>query len=142
MEVDDAPAAAAAEDISDVFGVSESKEEGEDSDQSEDGGDDQMAFVHRQPLVARGMAATLSLLKSTGELKKSDELAGRAKDERLQDPSATDLGVKIEYRDEYGRKLTQKEAFRQLSYRFHGHGPGKKKKEARLKVEEEGESLQ
>ena len=43
-------------------------------------------------------------------------------------------GVKLEYRDEFGRKLTQKEAFRQICYRFHGYGPGKKAKEKRLKV--------
>jgi len=96
--------------------------------------DEQMAFVHRQPLVAKGMAATLALLQGSGELRKSDELAGRAKDSRLQDPSKNDgNNVKLEYRDEYGRKLTQKEAFRQLSYKFHGYGPSQKKKEKRLK---------
>ncbi|CAM9663014.1 unnamed protein product [Chrysoparadoxa australica] len=40
----------------------------------------------------------------------------------------------IEYRDEFGRQQTQKEAFRQLSYRFHGHGPKRKKQEKRLKI--------
>ena len=28
--------------------------------------------------------------------------------------------IKLEYRDDQGRLLTPKEAFRQLSYRFHG----------------------
>lgn len=42
-------------------------------------------------------------------------------------------GVKLDYRDEFGRLLTKKEAFRLLSYKFHGHAPGKKKKEKRLK---------
>jgi U4/U6.U5 tri-snRNP-associated protein 1 len=97
-------------------------------------GDDQLGFVHRQPLVAQGMAATLALLKGSGELRKADQLAGRAKDSRQYDPSNTDLGIKLEYRDEFGRKLTQKEAFRQLSYKFHGYGPSQKKKEKRLKV--------
>lgn len=97
-------------------------------------GDEQLDFVHRQPLVGKGMAATLALLKGTGELKKSDQLAGRSKDSRAYDPSSTDHGVKLEYRDEFGRKLTQKEAFRQLSYKFHGYGPSQKKKEKRLKV--------
>lgn len=69
-----------------------------------------------------------------GELGKSEELAGRAKDGRVVDPSAKVDGVKLEYRDEFGRKLTQKEAFRQICYRFHGYGPGKKAKEKRLKV--------
>ena len=49
-------------------------DEEEESDE-----DDQMGFVHKQPLVATGMAATLALLKGSGELGKSEELAGRAK---------------------------------------------------------------
>lgn len=96
--------------------------------------DEQLAFLHRQPLVSKGMAATLELLKSSGELNRSNDLAGRAKDSRSIDPSREEGGVKIEYRDEFGRKLTQKEAFRQLSYKFHGYGPSKKKLEKRLKV--------
>ncbi len=96
--------------------------------------DEQLAFLHKQPLVSKGMAATLELLKSSGELNRTNELAGRAKDSRNIDPSREEGGVKIEYRDEFGRKLTQKEAFRQLSYKFHGYGPSKKKLEKRLKV--------
>ena len=46
--------------------------------------------------------------------------------------------VKLDYVDESGRSLSQKEAFRQLSHRFHGKGSGKKKTEKRgKKVEEE-----
>nr|XP_046274621.1 U4/U6.U5 tri-snRNP-associated protein 1 [Scatophagus argus] len=45
--------------------------------------------------------------------------------------------VKIEYVDESGRKLTPKEAFRQLSHRFHGKGSGKMKTEKRMKKFEE-----
>lgn len=96
--------------------------------------DAQLDFVHDQPLVAKGMAATLALLKGSGELKQREELAGRAKDARELDPSSQDFGVKLEYRDEFGRKLTQKEAFRQLCYKFHGYGPSQMKKEKRLKV--------
>ena len=102
--------------------------EDDDKDEAEDEG------FGAQPVVARGMAATLALLKGTGDLTKKKDLAGRAKDARAQDPSAVDFGVKLEYRDEFGRKMTQKEAFRQLSYRFHGIEPGVKKKAKRLKV--------
>ncbi|XP_034043604.1 U4/U6.U5 tri-snRNP-associated protein 1 [Thalassophryne amazonica] len=45
--------------------------------------------------------------------------------------------VKIEYVDESGRKLAPKEAFRQLSHRFHGKGSGKMKTERRMKKLEE-----
>ncbi|KAL8596327.1 hypothetical protein ACOMHN_062595 [Nucella lapillus] len=46
--------------------------------------------------------------------------------------------IHLEYVDESGRSLNPKEAFRQLSHRFHGKGSGKKKTEKRQKkVEEE-----
>ncbi|XP_046564938.1 U4/U6.U5 tri-snRNP-associated protein 1-like [Haliotis rubra] len=45
--------------------------------------------------------------------------------------------VKLEYVDESGRCLNPKEAFRQLSHRFHGKGSGKKKQEKRMKKLEE-----
>ena len=121
-------------DMSDIDDDEDDEELEQAEEENVDVDDEQLAFVHRQPLASKGMAATLALLKGSGELKKSDELAGRAKDERQHDPSSGDMGVKLEYRDEFGRKLTQKEAFRQLSYRFHGYGPGKKKSEKRLKV--------
>lgn len=99
--------------------------------------DDQLGFVHQQPLVRRGMAATLALLQSTGELNNRQTLVGRTNDEREIDPSADDGAVKLEYRDEHGRKLTQKEAFRQLCYKFHGYGPGLNKREKRIKAMEQ-----
>jgi len=38
----------------------------------------------------------------------------------------------LDYYDEYGRKMTQKEAFRQLSWKFHGKVPSKKSREKRM----------
>ena len=47
--------------------------------------------------------------------------------------------VNIEYVDDTGRRMNEKEAFRYLSHRFHGKGSGKKKTEKRAKkiLEEE-----
>lgn len=46
--------------------------------------------------------------------------------------------VKLEYKDEFGREMTQKEAFKYLSHQFHGKGSGKLKTEKRLKrIEDE-----
>lgn len=112
------------EDMMELQDVSESKEEDEDLDTD----------ILGQKPVGSGISATLALLKTTGELKKKEELLGRTKDTRDIDPSSADAGVKIEYRDEKGRKVTQKEAFRLLSYRFHGIKPGKKSQEKRAKV--------
>jgi U4/U6.U5 tri-snRNP-associated protein 1 len=45
--------------------------------------------------------------------------------------------VKLEYVDDSGHLLNRKEAFRQLSHRFHGKGSGKKKTEKRSKKQQE-----
>jgi hypothetical protein len=37
--------------------------------------------------------------------------------------------IELSYTDDKGRKLTPKEAFRQLSYKFHGKKPGKNRLE-------------
>lgn len=55
----------------------------------------------------------------------------------FKDKDAYQPEVKIEYVDESGRRLTPKEAFRQLSHRFHGKGSGKMKTERRMKKLEE-----
>ena len=47
--------------------------------------------------------------------------------------------VKLEYVDDGGRRMNEKEAFRFLSHRFHGKGSGKKKTEKRAKKQLEEE---
>ena len=108
--------------------------------------------------VGRGLSSFVSMLKTTGEITGKhggkEELRGRAKDERNYDnfepldlskvvsigKNATTIDqelanreVKLEYRDNHGRLLTQKEAYRDLCYQFHGHGASKRKEEKRLK---------
>ena len=112
------------------------------------------------PKIGRGVGGLLQLLQQSGELqqrtnnKKKEEMRGRAKDKRTyEDYEPLDLSkvvridernatekdkefssreVKLEYRDEHGRLLTRKEAFRDLSYQFHGYGSGKRKQEKKL----------
>jgi U4/U6.U5 tri-snRNP-associated protein 1 len=108
--------------------------------------------------VGRGMSNVLSMLRRTGEITGKtagkEELRGRAKDKRTyEDYEALDLQkvvkigknatdkdkefanreIKLEYRDEHGRLLTRKEAYRNLCYQFHGHGSGRKNEERRLR---------
>ncbi|XP_041640036.1 U4/U6.U5 tri-snRNP-associated protein 1 [Cheilinus undulatus] len=64
-----------------------------------------------------------------------EEYRGFTQDFKEKDGYKPD--VKIEYVDDSGRKLTPKEAFRQLSHRFHGKGSGKMKTERRMKKLEE-----
>ena len=127
----------------------------------EDGGDDGgFGSTANSAPVGRGLANVLSMLKQTGEITGKnagkEELRGRAKDERAyEDYEALNLGevvkmdqsammnekdrefanreIKLEYRDEHGRLLTRKEAYRQMCYQFHGHGSSKKNEERRLK---------
>jgi U4/U6.U5 tri-snRNP-associated protein 1 len=84
-------------------------------------------IVEEEPLAAQGLAATLALLQRKGQLNQGEQSSGRAKDERVDTGRFT--GVRIEHRDDFGNLLTQKEAFRQLSYKFHGMAPSTKKKE-------------
>ncbi|EDV19648.1 uncharacterized protein TRIADDRAFT_33171, partial [Trichoplax adhaerens] len=50
-------------------------------------------------------------------------------------------GFKLEYFDDSGRRLNAKEAFRELSHRFHGKVSGKKKIEKRNKKLAEEEAF-
>ncbi|CAF0842740.1 unnamed protein product [Brachionus calyciflorus] len=49
--------------------------------------------------------------------------------------------IKLDYFDEKGHAMNEKEAFRYLSHRFHGKGPGKKKTEKRLNKFKEAEAM-
>jgi U4/U6.U5 tri-snRNP-associated protein 1 len=59
----------------------------------------------------------------------------------FQEKSNYKPNVKIDYVDEKGRNMNEKEAFRYLSHRFHGKGSGKKKTEKRNKKDKEAEAL-
>ena len=68
---------------------------------------------------------------------RKEQMAGRAKDARPDwdreggaDPAPH---IKLDYRDESGRQLTPKEAYRRISYAFHGHNPSKTTRDKRLK---------
>ncbi|RLN81036.1 hypothetical protein BBJ28_00007287 [Nothophytophthora sp. Chile5] len=114
--------------------VEEAKAEDKEDEESKDN----EVWGEEEPLVGTGVGATLALLRKTGDLRQTrvERQAGRANDARERNPES-DLrikdGVTLDYRDEFGRLLTKKEAFRLLSYKFHGLEPGKKKKEKRLK---------
>ncbi|RNA29920.1 U4 tri-snRNP-associated 1 [Brachionus plicatilis] len=49
--------------------------------------------------------------------------------------------IKLDYYDEKGHAMNEKEAFRYLSHKFHGKGPGKKKTEKRLSKFKEKEAM-
>ncbi|PWW79126.1 SART-1 protein [Tuber magnatum] len=59
------------------------------------------------------------------DLQEAKEMATRFKEYKPD--------VKLSYKDEFGREMSQKEAFKHLSHQFHGKGSGKAKTEKRLK---------
>jgi len=126
----------------------EDKEEGGDpmDDEDMDDSDEEVEKDHewaKDAMVSNGVGAALDFMRSRGSLKDTDEsITGRFNDKTFESlyegnhELDKDTGKKLnsftlEYRDKFGRKMSQKEAFRQLSYGFHGKGPGKAKIEAR-----------
>ena len=92
-----------------------------------------------EPLVRDGVASTLALLKMRGI-----NLTARS---AYKTPSAAD--IKLEYFDQFGNKLNSKEAYKELSRKFHGKGPGKgrlekmkRRREETIKMESAGSSNQ
>ena len=95
-----------------------------------------------------GIAATLEMMRQAGKLNETEMWDGRTNDkkplalQRSREAAAISSGEfdghKFEFHldkfDEFGRKMTPKEAFRELCHRFHGIEPGKAKKEKRLKA--------
>ena len=125
-----------------------------------DGDGTTSGLTREAPIGGRGMSSFLSHLRHTGEIRNhstKEEMRGRAKDKRTyEDYEKLDLSsvvkignngtaphekdaelarreIKLEYRDEHGRLLTRKEAYRDMCYQFHGYGSSKKNQERRLK---------
>ena len=108
--------------------------------------------IGHETTLGVGLAGTLALLKERGELQQPVEWAGRTNDSRnsfftksmggykdvytggkTEDQIAADVEVALTKKDEFGRVLTPKEAFRQLSHSFHGIQPSQNTKEKRMK---------
>ena len=92
-----------------------------------------------EPLVRNGVASTLALLKMRGI-----NLTARS---ASKTSNAAD--IKLEYFDQFGNKLNSKEAYKELSRKFHGKGPGKgrlekmkRRREETIKMESAGSSNQ
>lgn len=110
------------------------------------------AAVGEERSIGAGLAGALAFLKDRGELKQPVEWAGRMNDSRdsyftkamggyqdvytggrNEDRLALDVEVALTKKDEFGRILTPKEAFRQLCHEFHGIKPSKNTNEKRAK---------
>ena len=116
-------------------------EENQGGDQDES--DSEEEGFGNERMLGRGLGGALDMIRNRGAINDAKEqVVGRNDDEKhisVNDGEGVALDAdgkvkskfRLEYRDKYGRLLSQKEAFRQLSYGFHGKGPGKSKIEAR-----------
>lgn len=89
-----------------------------------------------------GLAGVLKRLRERGELRMNDEdYSGRTNDklpheELAKFGAAPSDKIKLEYRDQNGKLMTQKEAFRYMCWTFHGKKPGKRKMEKKMRKEQ------
>eukprot|EP00210_Caulerpa_lentillifera_P003194 g3052.t1 len=102
--------------------------------------------VLREPVLGTGLAAALNTLRDKGDLKQKFEWVGRTNDMKksrligvddfytcgeTEDSLEKNIETALTRKDPLGRVLTPKEAFRAISYAFHGKGPSQKTLEKR-----------
>lgn len=89
------------------------------------------------PLVEEAIdlscASGLAYLRARAQIGcDQDSHRHRKSDNRPLEMSTVDGDIKLEYRDDFGRVQTPKEAFRAISWKFHGKVPGRKNMERRI----------
>jgi len=112
----------------------EETENNDDENLEESEKEERHTILGGEPEINKGLSTTLTYLKRKGGVETMDveSRSGRVND-KLIEVNDGDNSVRLDYLDEYGKKMTQKEAFRRLSYRFHGKEPGKNKQEKKIK---------
>lgn len=91
-------------------------------------------LVPEEPLIRDGVAASISFLYKHGFLKvpadfsTSSQIHSKPRSSADYQPS-----FELNYVDSTGRKLTSKEAYKELCHRFHGNAPGKHKMDKLLR---------
>ena len=101
----------------------------------------ELQFLDDEP-YGNGLAGVLKRLRERGELRMNDDdYSGRTNDklpheELAKFGSAPSDKIKLDYRDNNGKLMTQKEAFRYMCWTFHGKKPGKRKMEKKMRKEQ------
>jgi U4/U6.U5 tri-snRNP-associated protein 1 len=91
------------------------------------------AEVLEEPIVGKGVARVLEILRMRNMLGQKANFVGRNKDNKtgmdFEQENADEDEIKISRTDQYGNQQSRKQAFRELCYRFHGHKPSQKQRE-------------
>mmetsp|Transcript_2661 Transcript_2661/g.6347 ORF Transcript_2661/g.6347 Transcript_2661/m.6347 type:complete len:720 (-) Transcript_2661:993-3152(-) len=128
---------------SDATDMEEDNGKGEEAQgaSTSNGGDGVLA----ESRLDKGIGSALRLLQGRGELRETVRWAGRTNDKKFNNVRdvvesyndetqfAQDIENALTRKDEFGRVMTPKEAFRQLCYKFHGKPASKNKQEKRIK---------
>jgi len=99
---------------------------------------EEVKFIEEESF-GRGLFGALKNIREKGYIMEDSlEVSGRSKDktygeELAKFKQARSDKIKLEYRDETGRLMTPKEAFRYQCWIFHGKKPGKNKIERKRK---------
>eukprot|EP00933_Yihiella_yeosuensis_P011638 TRINITY_DN11912_c0_g2_i1.p1 TRINITY_DN11912_c0_g2~~TRINITY_DN11912_c0_g2_i1.p1 ORF type:complete len:594 (+),score=204.61 TRINITY_DN11912_c0_g2_i1:158-1939(+) len=95
--------------------------------------EDEIAETLQEDELDMSCASGLEYLRARSQIGNDQESHKiRKLDNRPLEMSTADGDIKLEYRDDYGRVQTPKEAFRAISWKFHGKTPGRKNMERRL----------
>lgn len=109
--------------------------------------DDKIALADgtiREAAIGKGLSGALNLLRDRRTLEEEDDVTDKkkrklemtsrghaAKPKRLLDYQEDD--IRIERTDEFGRNLTEKEAYKRFCHTFHGKKSGARKQEKRIR---------
>merc|ERR1719161_139827 len=107
--------------------------EGFDADEEEPRNEQMEAQVLHEPALDLTAVSGIRYLRERNQLGRDQDTHASKKSDLLPlEMSVEDGDIKLEYRDDYGRVQNAKEAFRSISWKFHGKNPGKKNLERRL----------
>mmetsp|Transcript_23112 Transcript_23112/g.53120 ORF Transcript_23112/g.53120 Transcript_23112/m.53120 type:complete len:449 (-) Transcript_23112:124-1470(-) len=100
-------------------------------EQAAKGEEDEVPIMEEQ--LDLSCSSGLAYLRARAQMgNDQDSHMHRKSDNRPLEMSTVDGDIKLEYRDDFGRVQTPKEAFRAISWKFHGKNPGRKNMERRL----------
>eukprot|EP00475_Leptophrys_vorax_P024507 TRINITY_DN3382_c0_g1_i2.p1 TRINITY_DN3382_c0_g1~~TRINITY_DN3382_c0_g1_i2.p1 ORF type:complete len:465 (-),score=130.26 TRINITY_DN3382_c0_g1_i2:89-1483(-) len=143
VKIEESPVAIPTRSLEDVATPTVKHEETEDTamgnvDEKEEkeGGEgfEENALGLAEPVIDRGLGKVLQLIRSRGLINQPFRL-GRRNDERNKvNWDDNNSSIHLRHTDEDGNEMTEKEAFRYLSQKFHGQKLGITKREKRQKI--------
>merc|ERR1719359_323326 len=106
------------------------KQVGKGEDEIDNEAQEEAREILSEELLDNSTASALQYLRSRNEVLMDQESHRTSKADNR--PMEMNSDIRLEARDEFGRIMTPKESFRQISWVFHGKRPGAKNSTRRL----------